>query len=310
MMIREILNESYAGMLEGQVGAALTLLHAGLDEARRRTSDHEWRSLIESVCLSHPVTAMIHQDPFTATAFAATGAGYTDQRSLDCIYYGALRCGSGADTVSLGRRIFGYTTNTAVARALRCQRRYVASVIDGVADAVACPRVLTIEPGRLREAELSFALANGALADLVAFGNDQPTLDQIARTYGRDGVRTVYGSPLAISRGDQSLADYGLRHFDLVYSSNFFNQLSTEAGQRLALSMWQALRPGGQLLISCVLAEAKDLAFLECYAGWQLVPRTRTEVADLIRTIPIAEIHGLTLDTDPDRAIAFLVLRK
>jgi hypothetical protein len=307
-MIQGILDEAYVGIVTGKIGAALTLVYGELKVLRERLHLQQWEQLTARVCLPHPLTDLIRQDPLISCGFRAVQTRGPLDKLLDYVYYRLPF--DAPETSPLGREMFTYTVNTAFSRAIRCRRKYIGQLLDGIAEQVEQPRIAVLDPGFLREAELSFALATGQIGDFLAFGNDETALRRIERTYGNEGVRTRYGSPWAVARGEQTLAELGIGNLDLIYTSALLNRLAVPEATTLIEQMWQAVRPGGYLFLSNILTGLADAAFLDCYAGWRLQYRTRREVADLIRFIPPTSISAMTLDTDPDRAYAFLVLRK
>ena len=111
-------------------------------------------------------------------------------------------------------------------------------------------------------------------------------LDRIEEAHAYAGVRTHWGSPQAIANGEVRFADHGLDAPNLILCPSIFSRIPQATGQSLAGVMWDALRPGGQLFIACMLDENADLAFWECYAGWQPHLRTRRQIAELIDQIP------------------------
>jgi hypothetical protein len=170
--------------------------------------------------------------------------------------------------------------------------------------------VLAVGADHLRAVDLSFAMEKGLVRDFTAIDDRRTVLDRIEEAHAGAGVRTRWGSPYALALGEARLADYGLTSPHLILCPSIFSRLSQSTGRSLASVLWDALRPGGQLFIGCMLDENTDLAFWECYAGWEPHLHTRRQVVELIDQIPTGDIAGLTLDTDPDNVLALLVLRK
>ena len=307
-MIDTLLNEVYDGLHQGHVGPALTYLYAGLHEARVGLSPAAWRAQVDTVCLPHRLTELIHQDPLIGGSFRAARRHRPDYRFLDSIYYGVPVT---VDEITpLGKTIFAYTVNSAMSQAVRQQRRRIARLVDATAADVAFPRVLALEPGYMRAAELSFSLASGDVAHYTALSDSKALLARVARMYGRAGVKTVHGSLSAIAQGRQALTRLGRGELDLIYAPLLFSQLSERPATMLAARMWEALRPGGRLLIANFLTDCLDAAFLDCYGGWRFHYRSLGEIAGLIREIPGHEVDALDLTSDCLRTIGTLILRK
>jgi hypothetical protein len=304
-MIHTLLDEVHNGLTQGHVGQALTYLCAGLHEARRQRTAAAWHELVETVCLPHPLTALMHEDPLLHAGYKAAQRRLPDFRFLDSIYY---RHPVTAQPVTpLGRRLFDYSVNTPLCRAIRAQRRALARRIDTVAARVERPRVMALEPGYMRAAELSFALAEERLDRYVAVSRNSAALAFVDRIYGQHGVSTFCGS-LAMASELQPAMRFD--QLDLIYTPILFNLLSVQAAQSLLLRMWHVLRPGGELIITNFLADCPDTALFECYSGWHFHYRSLAEMAQLIQLIPHHKIDALDLTEDPQRVIGSLILRK
>ncbi len=307
-MIDTLLDEVYDGLHQGHVGPALTYLYAGLHEARVSLAPKAWRAQVDTVCLPHRLTELIHQDPLIGGSFRAARRRRPDYRFLDSIYYGVPVT---VDEITpLGKTIFAYTINSAASWAVRQQRRRIARLVDATARSVVRPRVLALEPGYMRAAELSFSLASGDIGHYTALSDSKALLARVARMYGRAGVRTVHGSLPAIAQGSQALTTLGRGELDLIYAPLLFSQLSERPAAILAARMWEALRPGGRLLIANFLSDCQDAAFLDCYAGWRFHYRSLGEIAGLIGAIPGDEVEALDLTPDRQQVLGTLVIRK
>ena len=307
-MIDILLDEVYDGLHQGHVGPALTYLYAGLHEARVSRTPAAWRAQVDTVCLPHRLTELIHQDPLIGGSFRAARRHRPDYRFLDSIYYGVPVT---VDEITpLGKTIFSYTVNSAASRAVRQQRRRIARLVDATAADVTRPRVLALEPGYMRAAELSFSLASGAVAHYTALSDSKALLARVARMYGRAGVSTVHGSLPAIAQGRQALTRLGQGKLDLIYAPLLFSQLSERPAQVLIMRMWAALRPGGRLFIANFLTDCLDAAFLDCYGGWRFHYRSLGEIAGLLREIPGHEVDAVDLTPDRQRVLGTLVIRK
>ncbi|MCB0044767.1 MAG: class I SAM-dependent methyltransferase [Caldilineaceae bacterium] len=307
-MVQDFLNETYAALLQGEVGAALTLLSAELSQIRQQTHDVEWTELVRDVFRPHPVTRLIHEDPLIGRGFHYARNHRSNATLFDYIYY--YRPVDMDDVSSLGRALFTYTSNTPLARAIRYRRSYIGRMLDAVAAEVDRPSVVVLEPGHLREVEFSFALSQGEIGDFVALGGDEESLERIARTYGPEGVRVRCTSLRGMAYGRHSLADYGVGGEDFIYAPILFNYLHDGQARTVLSQMWQAVRPGGRILICNALADQSHAAFFECFADWLPHYRTWLEIAALAQVIPAEEVAALTLEDDPNHAMGFFMVQK
>ena len=103
---------------------------------------------------------------------------------------------------------------------------------------------VAIAAGHLREAILSAAIRRRRTGRFVALDADAESCAEVQRCYARYGVESVIASfRTLLSRRSWS------GQFDLVYSTGLFDYLSQRTGARLVATMFDMLRPGGQLLV-------------------------------------------------------------
>jgi hypothetical protein len=108
-MLQDILDSSHTGILQGEPGVALMLLYAGLAEAQRWDVRGEWPRLIDEVCLPHPLTQLIRQDPCLGQHPCSAAGGDINAFLESLLYRIPVK---NADTLTpLGRRLFSYTAN-------------------------------------------------------------------------------------------------------------------------------------------------------------------------------------------------------
>src|SRR6202030_1775143 len=157
----------------------------------------------------------------------------------------------------LGRMIFEFTTRSAACEGVRARRAFIADLLDRSIDG-SRPHVLSIAAGHLREAELSAAVKRRKLGRFVALDSDLETLQEVERCYGRLGVEVAQANIRQLLARKVHL---GL--FDVVYSTGLFDYLQQPTAQRLALHMFQMLRPGGRLIVANFLPGISDLGYME-----------------------------------------------
>jgi extracellular factor (EF) 3-hydroxypalmitic acid methyl ester biosynthesis protein len=101
-----------------------------------------------------------------------------------------------------------------------------------------------------------------------------------------------------------------LDQFDLVYSTGLFDYLNVATGRRLVRTLFDMLKPGGQLVVANFMPGIRDIGFMEAFMDWRLIYRTRHDMADLTADIEEAELRYMTLFTEENRNIIFLRLVK
>src|SRR4051812_41046514 len=255
-----------AQIRSGQVNAGMARMHLILRERRRELPEDAWRQFVAQL-RQHPLVGILHADPFTQRAFAKPRGYAGDAVMMDYIYgYGVQECEALSPTT---RKVFDYCTTTSAPLAVRFRRQLLAETIDAAANA--CPGrpadVLALAAGHLREADLSCAVRAGR-ARITAIDQDEESLGVIRRDYGALQISTVNASVRRIIAGRVHLEPC-----DLAYSAGLYDYLPAAAATRLTALMFDALRPGGRLLVANFLPNIFDLGYMEGVMDWQLIYR-------------------------------------
>lgn len=287
----------------GQVIAGMCRMHLLLNERRRELPDDAWRLFVTEL-RAHPVVGVLRTDPFTERAFSKPRGYAGDAVMMDYIYgYGIDQF---ASLPEVGRKMFDYCTTTAAPLAVRFRRQLLAETIDAAASSCASrpADVLALAAGHLREVDLSWAARSGR-ARITAIDQDEESLSVIRNAYGQYGVRTVNASVRRIIAGRVHLDSC-----DLAYSAGLYDYLSSAAATRLTTIMFDAVRPGGRLLVANFLPNIFDLAYMEGVMDWQLIYRDDAEMRSLLGEIDTREIARVSQFHDPLGNITFLTVTK
>jgi extracellular factor (EF) 3-hydroxypalmitic acid methyl ester biosynthesis protein len=259
-----------------RVEPVIVELFAHLHGLREDLPREAWDAAIRSEFLPHPISAFVHQDPFTWRCFSKPRGYAGDAVMLDHLY-GDARLDSA--TSQLGRAIHCVTTGPRPAReGVRFRRDFIAAEIDRTAAAVRLPVVLSIACGHARELEKSRAIMSGDIARFIGFDQDLESLGSIADRFpgASNGVTTAAGSVRGILSGKVTFDPA-----DLVYASGLYDYLDQPAALRLTQKLFDFTRPGGRLIIANFLNGLPDAGFMEAYMGWNLVYRSPEDVCAL-----------------------------
>jgi len=286
----------------GRIARTLDGLFDDLKD-RREEEPQDWAA-IAGACLSHPVSSLLHQDPFTYRAFAKPRGYAGDAVMMDYIY-GLGEAGEAArNATPLGRAIFQYMDTRPSAKAVRYRRRLIAGLIDQAASGKQA-RVLAVAAGHLREVELSSAVQNRQLEEFVALDQDEASLAVVARDYGHLGIRTLPGSVRQILSGKAKTGQY-----DFVYAAGLFDYLSGPVAAALIRRMFEMTRPGGMMLIPNFLTGVRDAGYMEAFMDWRLIYRNQSDMMALAAALPRNSVADCQVFDDSDDAITFLLVTK
>jgi hypothetical protein len=270
---------------------------------RREEEPQDWAAIARA-CLSHPVSSLLHQDPFTYRAYAKPRGYAGDAVMMDYIY-GLGEAGEAArNATPLGRAIFQYINACSSAKAVRYRRQLIAGLIDQAASGKRA-RVLAVAAGHLREVELSSAVQNGQLEEFVALDQDEASLAVVARDYGHLGIRTLPGSVRQILSGKAKTGQY-----DFVYAAGLFDYLSGPVAAALICRMFEMTRPGGMMLIPNFLTGVRDAGYMEAFMDWRLIYRNQSDMMALAAALPRNPVADCQVFDDSDDAITFLLVTK
>jgi hypothetical protein len=286
----------------GRIASALDELFDDL-RAQREEEPEDWPAYART-CLGHPISHLLHQDPFTYRAFSKPRGYAGDAVMMDYIY-GLGEAGEAArNATPLGRAIFQYMDTRPSAKGVRFRRRLIAELIDRVAERKDA-RVAAVAAGHLREVERSSAVQSGRVKEFVAFDQDEASLAVVARDYAHLGIRTMAGSVRQILSGKAKLEQY-----DLVYAAGLFDYLSDPVAAALARRMFEMTRPGGMMLIPNFLTGVRDVGYMEAFMDWHLIYRDHTDMLALAAALPRSSVADCQIFDDRDEAITCLLVSK
>jgi extracellular factor (EF) 3-hydroxypalmitic acid methyl ester biosynthesis protein len=188
---------------------------------------------------------------------------------------------------------------------VRERRQVLANLIDRTAAECTMPRGWSLACGHLREAGHSQAVRAHAVGEIVAVDQDPLSLDVVARESNGARVTPVKAS---IRRFLVDPTIYG--DFDLIYSAGLYDYLDDDTAKRLTTSMFEALRPGGTLLVANFAPELLDIGYMEAVMDWKLIYRDELGVARFCDDLPPDRIRERRMQRDSGGNVVYLTVRK
>ncbi len=95
---------------------------------------------------------------------------------------------------------------------------------------------------------------------------------------------------------------------DLVYSLGLFDYFDVPRAQRVVRHLWQAVEPGGTLLVTNVHVDNPSRTWMEYAGDWFLVHKSQDEMMSLAQDLPDAE--ELEWSLDPFRVYQYLAITR
>jgi hypothetical protein len=274
----------------------------GLDDVRRRLDDvHQWSSFCTGVLRAHPIHEIFLEDPFTRHSFIQPRGYPGDAELLDYIYGHKGANGSSP----FGKALFNYTRNVPSSAAVRERRNVIAKRIDRTAEQFSSARILALAAGHLREAELSNAIQSRCIGELIAFDQDAKSLSLVTETYGNHQLVTQQGSIRSLLGKSSQFAGF---HF--VYAAGLFDYLADRTAARLTKTMFDALAPGGTVLVANFAPSLNDIGYMEAYMRWHLIYRDEAQMKELMSEIDPIRIANYSLYSDSSHCMFFLEIER
>jgi SAM-dependent methyltransferase len=260
---------------ESKVSTSITIerLATQLHLTRRKFLPGVWPELVD-VARSHPVAAVLLEDPFTRWSFDKPRGYSGDAHLLDFIY-GHPNVDEAVNQASpRGRSLYDFTSNASSSVAVRERRDILTRQVDEVTSSRgADAEVLTIAAGHLREAESSKALNGETIKRWVALDQDPLSVASIYAEYSGSSVQPTQGSVLEILTGQKTFGE-----FDLVYAAGLYDYLSFSVAVKLTRHCLKMLKPGGVFLFANFSDEVAVDGYMETFMNWALLLRSEAEM--------------------------------
>lgn len=276
-------------------------LTGGIADMRAHTGADGWKAAVEKI-RRHPLTSLLHEDPFTHRGFHKPQGYAGDALMLDFIYRDQFGATPMDGATPLGAKICEYTTTMPIAQAILNRRDIIALQIDHAVERTDRAEVLALQCGHLREAALSAAVRNRALHRFIALDRDIHAVATVDREFGREAISAINTPTYALLSG----APNALGRFDLIYSANLFDELDVRSAVRALAVIFAMLKPGGKIWIANFLPNMRDAAYLEAFMNWWMVYRTTAALEGLLAEVPDSAIAGRRTYVEPTDQIAFL----
>lgn len=291
-------------LLQSNVTQVMFLLFYGLRELRIRSTVDEWKPL-EKLCLEHPLSELIFQDPLTNRSFYKPRGYAGDAVLLDYIYFLPPPPSESKELSSLGKDIYAFWKKESGACAVSVRREILAKSIDEIANRKDKPRILAVASGHLREAELSYAIQNNLVGEFIALDQDRESLAEIERCYKQYGITTMNSNLRPILTGKHSLGK-----FDLIYAAGLYDYLDRPLACRLTARLFSMLNPGGELLFTNFLPQVPAIGYMQSYMGWHLIVRSPEELRAVVEEIEPSLIKENKVYVEENQNIVFMHLTR
>src|SRR5262249_39920320 len=142
---------------------------------------------------------------------------------------------------------------------------------------------------------------DGRIGRYIALDQDADSLEVVSRELGPLGIEPLHASVRDVLAGRVALAG-----FDLVYAAGLYDYLPTPVAQKLTRALFDALHPGGSLLIGNFLPDIASAGYMEAIMDWWLIYRSRAELLQLTERLPEREIEHIRIFADDIANVGFV----
>ena len=298
----ELFDEVSARIEAGEFVPAMDAMIDGLLALRSAYPMDAWRQFSQFDCLHHPIRELCHADPMTRRAFLKPRGYPGDAGILDLIYRVAALP---ADTTALGAEVYELTTSHPACASVRTRRIALARAVDEAAARVTRPRILSMACGHLREAQISNAVAVGAVGDYFAVDQDKESLGLIDRELGAWGVTTTCESVRGLVTGRVNLDN-----LDLAYAAGLYDYLGLPVATAVTRSMLNMMNPGGRVLVANFAPSLPDIGYMETFMAWNLIYRDEQAMQEIAAGLPRDEVASTRVFREADGNIVYLEVTK
>lgn len=296
------MDRALSWLVAGETARGMDHIIVGLKEIRSRYNEEIWRHYAATTCLQHPITAWIHQCPFTFHSFSRPRGYAGDAELLDFIY--GLKT-LPASTNRDGKDIYNYCMNTAMPNAVRERKTMITELIDTMAKAADRPiNIFSLACGHCREAEHSHALREGLINQWIAFDQDPLSLGVIRAAFRNSPIQPVEGSISSLRLHLQTMT-----RFDGIYALGLYDYLSDKNAKRLTQMLFSRLQEGGNLIIANFLPDQREIGYMETFMRWHLIYRSLHQIEDLASAIP-RTARSLRVRADKRQCIGYLEITR
>jgi extracellular factor (EF) 3-hydroxypalmitic acid methyl ester biosynthesis protein len=248
---------------------------SALNGYRARVSREEWRETVERDLRTHPVVALLHQDPYTCYGFHKPRGYAGDAVLLDFIYGGGTTTPLVESATAMGSAIYHQCLRHPSSAAIRARRDHLASRMAALCRNGGCPDILSVGCGHLREAGRleRRAVPTGRF---VALDQDAAILEVALADHPSLLIESAQRSIFSLLRSGQQLGT-----FDFIYSAGLYDYLSDDFASRLTEKLAAMLNPNGRLLIANMLTDFPGAGYMEAIMDWWLIYRTGAQLKRL-----------------------------
>jgi SAM-dependent methyltransferase len=270
MLNERFFDQALALIESRQIETGLTLLAGHLFAAQN--DSFSW-SETRATLRSHPLQAVLLEDPFSAYSVRRP-RGYPGDAGLIDIIYNKVAPG---EISPLGRDVFDVTIRFQASEAVRHRRDHAETVVSAAWQAG--KRILVLACGHFREGD---PLIGQDLGNITLVDQDPLSLDYV-RVNHADRVQLHEANVFRYLRAAAGRGET----FDLIYTLGLTDYLDARAMQLLHRQVKACLAPGGTFLLANFLPGHLSTGWMDAVMDWHLIYRDGRELESYAREVAL-----------------------
>ena len=250
----------------------------------RRTIDAHGAQEALPVLRNHPVAALARECPLTNWSWRQPRGYAGDARLTDYLYNHDSVAESLNNASERGRAISRWNGSNGLAEAVRERRQILANLVDELVEAIDEPEILSIGAQHLREAALCRHARD--VSRWVAMERDAESVGEIEQAHGHLPGLVVQAA--SMERTMVQPREHGRFHF--VYTSTALEFFPDEQARRLVRAMFEALHPGGRMLVASLATDLPERGYMNAYMNWFPVLRDENGMDAVLSAVPAGTV--------------------
>ena len=301
LTVENLLNKVYHNMISGEFQSSVIQLMSSLKKILDAVGSDHMNTEIKDICINHPISKIIFQDPCTYRSFSKPEGYAGDAHLIDFIY--RLSTFSNR-TSAIGRKLFTTNTSSSSTESVRWRATHLADLIDETYETKGEKiKVLSVASGRCRE--LAYVEdTEMKIERFICLDQDEKSNEIVRKNYPHDFLYVLDESIMFLLK-----EGLGEQKFDFIYSAGLFDYLEKKLAARLIQKMYKNLDEKGHMLIPNFAPGLFEQGYMETFMDWKLIYRTEEEMMELAELAGIEE-GKVSLYRDPMFNVIYMKMVK
>jgi extracellular factor (EF) 3-hydroxypalmitic acid methyl ester biosynthesis protein len=301
-LLKNILDSSLEAINNKEYAKAVLTLQQRLGKFTMIHGTEEVQGWIQDYCLSHPVTDMLMQSPFTKRCMDKPKGYAGDATLIDYIY----RIGDLKEShTPEGKSLHDTLIMSSSCEAVRWRAQHLGEEINAMYEKKARKiSAISIASGHLRELE-HVKNFEDKIENFIGLDQDKDSNAQARKFYPYKNL-FIFDECIKYVLTRKLPAE----SFDLVYSTGLFDYLDAKLSARMTSRMFELVNAGGSMIIPNFAKNTLEQGYMECFMDWYLTYRDEIELFDFMSELDMDQVASYQIYGDQFGNILYLKVTK